>query len=952
MLLGQGRPRGRRRLAIALIAAAVPVVGGLGFAATALAGGGILPAWIQPISAPVSQGAVTHLKFIEYPDRYSTSPFSDIKVAAVDAAGNTVQGDTRSITISIENDSSPALSGYVAGFGCASTTVQAVDGIATFTGCAETVDGSHYRIDASATGLPDLAGPMFYVSGVPASVRFGWWVCTSFPCPQPGPVAGVAQSFLEQPVFRVVDAQGVSVLADDSSVISLAIASGTPSSGGPGALTCSGGPSMTVTTGSAFFSGCAIDTAGVGYALEATSGTLASATSPTFDVTAQGTPAMLAFTSSPPPSGGYDLGPISVAVEDAWGATVTTDNSTSVTLTYWDGGASTFSCAATPLTQTVSSGVATFSSCTETTPGTAYAVYANSFPFWVASPNFAVNAPGEHLAFTVYPPTPTTTDLGTGTITVALEDANDTPVTADARTVTLSTNQNDSSFGCSSGLSEAAVNGVATFTGCTQSTIANGYTITASATGLPDVTGSAFDVTSGPATQIHLWWMCPLPGCVSPVPAAGVGLPFIEQPAVQIEDAQGRTVTSDSSTQATLSLTAGPPATLSCTGGLTMTVAAGWANFSGCSIDTAGTGYELTATTALLGSYSRGPFDVTGPDTAARLTFLAPPPATTYAYLGTIKVAVEDLFGNVISGDTRTVDLQLLQIVGNNAQQVTLTCMGGTSQAAQSGIATFTGCTAPAPGQYVLEAVASVGGFYTPSDLFTVIAPPSGGGGGAAPIIPQIALAVSASPTSLTGSGSVTYTYTVTNPGSLTLSGVSVSDTTCTPAYVAGDTNKDTLLEPGETWTYSCTATLAATTTDAAKASGTNNGTTVSATASATVTVTPAPALTPVTLTDGIAAGVDRGTSGFGTASLVVLPNHYVTVLGRTSPNLAGSLVEIWVRSKTGDWHRLTSRLVASDGTVHYFARVNGWTAYWLKFAGDSTHAPAASHGRIATSRS
>jgi hypothetical protein len=567
------------------------------------------------------------------------------------------------------------------------------------------------------------------------------------------------------------------------------------------------------------------------------------------------------------------------------------------------------------------------------------------------SADMGLVGPAAQLAFTTaYPSSPTTTDLGT--IAVAIKDASGNTITSDSTsTVTLATNQNTGSFACSGagGLTQTAVNGVATFTGCTQSTIANGYTLTASATSLPDVTGSSFDITSGPATQIRLWWSCPSTGCVSPVPEAGAGLPFIEQPAVEIEDAQGRTVTSDSSTQVTLSLTAGPSATLSCTGGLTMTVTAGWAWYSGCSIDTAGTGYELTATTASLGSSSRGPFDVTGPNTAARLTFLASPPATTYAYLGTIKVAVEDLFGNVITGDTRTVDLQLWQIVGNNVQQVTLACANGTSQAAQGGVAIFVDCMAPSLGQYYLEAVATVGGFYTPSADFTVIAPPP-------PLpapapTPQIALVVSASPTSLTGSGRVTYTYTVTNPGSLTLSGVSVSDTACTPAYVAGDTNKDTLLEPGESWTYTCTATLSATTTDAAKALGANNGTTVSASAATTVTVTVS-ALTPVALTDGIAAGVDRGTSGFGTTSLVVLPNHYVTVLGRTSPNLAGSIVEIWVRSKTGDWHRLTSRLVATDGTVHYFARVNGWTAYWLKFAGDSTHAPAASHGRIATSKS
>ena len=95
---------------------------------------------------------------------------------------------------------------------------------------------------------------------------------------------------------------------------------------------------------------------------------------------------------------------------------------------------------------------------------------------------------------------------------------------------------------------------------------------------------------------------------------------------------------------------------------------------------------------------------------------------------------------------------------------------------------------------------------------------------------------------------------------------------------------------------------------------------------------------------------MDRGTSGFGTRSVVVARNGYITLLVQTRPNLAGSLVQIWVESKTSGWHPLTLRMVAADGTVHYFARVNGWTVYWVKFPGDTTHAPAASHGRIATS--
>jgi hypothetical protein len=111
-------------------------------------------------------------------------------------------------------------------------------------------------------------------------------------------------------------------------------------------------------------------------------------------------------------------------------------------------------------------------------------------------------------------------------------------------------------------------------------------------------------------------------------------------------------------------------------------------------------------------------------------------------------------------------------------------------------------------------------------------------------------------------------------------------------------------------------------------------------------------ARTPVSLADAIAPGVNRGTSGFGMRSLAVARDSYVTVLVQTSPNLAGSLVQIWVASKTSGWHDLTLRRVAADGTVHYFARVNGWTAYWVKFPGTSTYAAAASHGRIATNPS
>jgi hypothetical protein len=56
----------------------------------------------------------------------------------------------------------------------------------------------------------------------------------------------------------------------------------------------------------------------------------------------------------------------------------------------------------------------------------------------------------------------------------------------------------------------------------------------------------------------------------------------------------------------------------------------------------------------------------------------------------------------------------------------------------------------------------------------------------------------------------VTYTYTVTNPGNAPLADIVVTDDKCGPVTFTpgGDTDGDSLLDPGETWKYSCTTTL------------------------------------------------------------------------------------------------------------------------------------------------
>ncbi|MFA6554311.1 MAG: hypothetical protein WCS89_02270 [Candidatus Paceibacterota bacterium] len=129
-----------------------------------------------------------------------------------------------------------------------------------------------------------------------------------------------------------------------------------------------------------------------------------------------------------------------------------------------------------------------------------------------------------------------------------------------------------------------------------------------------------------------------------------------------------------------------------------------------------------------------------------------------------------------------------------------------------------------------------------------VVTPPppigggGGGGGGYTPVVlspPVISLKKTPSVLTLPAiGGKVIYTYLVTNPGTTTLSNVTVVDDKCNPSvYVSGDANINQMLETSETWTYTCEVDLKQTTTNIATAEGHANNLTATATSSAIVTL-------------------------------------------------------------------------------------------------------------------
>jgi hypothetical protein len=164
------------------------------------------------------------------------------------------------------------------------------------------------------------------------------------------------------------------------------------------------------------------------------------------------------------------------------------------------------------------------------------------------------------------------------------------------------------------------------------------------------------------------------------------GIAFGTQPQVTVQDANGNTVTGDTSS-VTLAVGTNPSGgTLSCTAN-PLSASAGVATFAGCKIDKSGNGYTLIATDGSLTSATSSTFNITvGP--AAQLVFTQQPSNSTpgTAFATQPVVTIEDAGGNTVS-DTGTVALA----IGINPGGGTLTCTNNTVNAV-AGVATFASC--------------------------------------------------------------------------------------------------------------------------------------------------------------------------------------------------------------------------------------------------------------------
>jgi hypothetical protein len=577
-----------------------------------------------------------------------------------------------------------------------------------------------------------------------------------------GGVQGAA--FATQPWVAVQDISGATVTGDSTTQVTISLQ-------GPGTtgLSCTGGPTMTVSSGVAQFAGCNVNVVNNGYWLHAVTNTgLTPADSNTFNIAAA--PSKLGFTQQP--SNGVTGVPLAtqpkVAVQDGSGNTITTDFATQVTITS-SGGA--LACTAT--TVQVSAGIATFANCAVTGTGT-FTLHAVSNTGLVPadSNSFTITGAATKVVFTQQPAYGITSTAFALQPVVAIQDASNNTVVSDSTsTVTLSVFSGPGVLACTTSLSRTVVNGVATFSGCNVNA-AGTYVIRASSGGLSTADTSSIVVT-GTATKLAF----------TQQPNGGTtGKTFGLQPTVVVQDTANNTVVSDSTTVVTLSISSGPGgANLTCNN-VSLTVANGVAAFAGCQVDTPGA-YVLHAASSPSYTFANtASFTITGP--AAQLVFTAQPPGAINGVAFPVQpvVAVRDAFGTTVASDSTTT-VTLSRALGTG----TLTCSSGVVLTVTNGVATFSGCSLNATGNHTLQAVASPVLTTATTATFPVTGPadhlaftqqPSGGFASTAfPTQPIVAVqdatgaTVAADSTTqvtiaLTPSGA---TLACTNPGNLTM---------------------------------------------------------------------------------------------------------------------------------------------------------------------------------------
>ena len=416
-------------------------------------------------------------------------------------------------------------------------------------------------------------------------------------------------------------------------------------SSNPGGSTLGGTLTATVVNGVASFSGLTLNKVGSGYTLKASSGSLTAATTSGISVTPAAA-TQLVVTAQPPSSvtAGTSFG-LKITAEDAYcNAATSFTGSVAIALSSNPGG----STLGGTLTMPAASGVASFSSLNLNKAGSGYTLKASSGSLTAATTTAIAVTPAaaSQLVVTTQPPASVT--AGTGfSLTVKAEDKFGNVATSFTGSVTIALGSNPGGGTLGGTLTMTASGGVASFSDLNLNKTGSGYTLKASSGSLTAATTSGIAVT--PAAATHLAVTTEPPSSVT----AGSGFSL----KVSAEDAFGNVATGFTGS-VTIALGNNPGgSTLG--GTLTATASAGVASFSGLTLNKAGSGYTLKASSGSLTAAATGGINVI-PAAATHLVVTTQPPGSVAAGMGFgLVITVEDQYGNVVTGFTGSVTVAL-----------------------------------------------------------------------------------------------------------------------------------------------------------------------------------------------------------------------------------------------------------------------------------------------------
>ena len=348
-------------------------------------------------------------------------------------------------------------------------TVNAVNGVATFSTLWMNLVGTGYTLSASSPGLTDaISGPFSITFGLPAQLAFQTQPSNS--------VAGVP--IAPAMTVQVLDAYG-NLVTNATNPITMALATN------PGGSILGGTVTVNAVNGVATFSTLWLNKVGTGYTLSAWAIGLTFATSTAFNIT-PAAPAQLAFAAQPSNTvaGAIINNPTGVTVQvlDAFGNLVPTATNSITLAPATNPGNGKLS---GTLTVKAVNGVATFTTLWLDKVGIGYTLSASAVGL-TSTTSTAFNitfATATKLAFQTQPSTTVAGTIITPAVTVQVLDAYGNLVANanNAITLALATNPGGSTLGGTVTIN--AVNGIATFNTLTLNMVGTGYTL---ARRLPD----------------------------------------------------------------------------------------------------------------------------------------------------------------------------------------------------------------------------------------------------------------------------------------------------------------------------------------------------------------------------------------------------------------------------------------------------------------------------------